>query len=112
VSVTLEDHLARMQVDPDKMPLQRVTAVIAGKSGKYTPRLLLKIEDPANFTKLKSALESLKGVRYVRDPNDKGLSLIDLRKEEKTTLRDIYQAAEGVQVKIADAPRADKISKG
>jgi hypothetical protein len=106
VVVTLEDHRARMNIDPVKTPLQRVVEIIVGASGKYTPRLLMHLEDRASYPALKSALEKLKGVRYVREPNDKGLLLIDLRREERTTLQQIYEAAEQARLKVEDAPKS------
>ncbi|HSI73387.1 MAG TPA: heavy-metal-associated domain-containing protein [Fimbriimonas sp.] len=104
VVVTLPDHRARMRIDPNVTSLQSITGVIAGPSGKFIPRLLLKLDERATFPQVKQTLEAVAGVRYVREPNDQGLMLIDLRAGEKTTLNQIYQAAKRAGLKVADAP--------
>ena len=111
VVVTPDDHRARMEIDPGAVPLQRITTVIAGESGKFIPRLLLQLYNKNAFHELKAALESIKGIRYVREPNEKGLMLIDLKKEGATTLREVYAAAEAVRVRVGDAPATEKIVK-
>ncbi|MEZ0326758.1 MAG: cation transporter [Fimbriimonas sp.] len=106
VVVTFADRRARMEIDAEKMPLQRLATAISGEAGQFTPRVLMKVGELSSFSKLKDSLLQLKGIRMVRDPNSDGLFLVDLRSGESTTLADLYRAAEQAQITISDAPVA------
>lgn len=106
LAIMLANRRVSMDIDAERVPLQRITAAIAGPDGKFTPRLVLQPGDPAGFPALKEALNKVKGVRHVREPNDSGRFLVDLRQEETTYLSDINRAADSAHVPLV-AQRPD-----
>ena len=99
----------RFKYRAESLDLQRMFAAIAGKDRRFEARLVLQLEDPklsdAGFEKLRIGLKALKGVRQISSPDDKGVVLITLVKEEKTLLGDVLKAAKQSGAALKDPDR-------
>ncbi|MCH8273607.1 MAG: heavy-metal-associated domain-containing protein [Armatimonadetes bacterium] len=111
VSVDFGTGRATLKYSINSRPLEDLIKGVKDAGSRFDATLLLQSEkadvSPAAWKEARKAIVSLKGVKSVSEPDNKGVIAITLTLKGKTTLEGVLKAAKGAGVSLRN-PRPAK----